>query len=47
MIKENVIKETFNAKETFEIGYQLGQLAKKGQIFRLARPYLYKVLLKA
>ena len=34
-IKENVIKETFNAKETFEIGYQLGQLAKKGQIFRL------------
>ncbi len=35
MIKENVIKETFNAKETFEIGYQLGQLAKEGQIFRL------------
>ena len=32
MIKENVIKETFNAKETFEIGYQLGQLAKKGTI---------------
>ena len=30
-----MIKETFSAKETFDLGYELGKNAKAGQIFRL------------
>lgn len=30
-----MIKETFSAKETFDLGYELGKNAKPGQIFRL------------
>ena len=30
-----MIKETFSAKETFDLGYELGKNEKAGQIFRL------------
>ena len=30
-----MIKETFSAKETFDLGYELGKNVKAGQIFRL------------
>ena len=30
-----MVKETFDAKETFAVGYELGQRAVSGQIYRL------------
>lgn len=30
-----MIRETYNSKETFELGYELGKKAKAGEIYRL------------
>ena len=36
-----MVKETFNAKETFEAGYEMGKKALPGQIYCLNGDYIY------
>ena len=36
-----MVKETFNAKETFEAGYEMGKKALPGQIYCLNGCLLY------